>query len=221
MLFLLIDPFFFKYFWRRSFPRKLHKIRWVQQYIMSILIMQRHDVFGFEFDITKYNFLMQFLSWRIDTGNFIVVNDAYSNKIARSHIIINTTYKNRFVELIKQIHYLLNSENVINKFRYYYNYYLVILKNYYFDLLYYNIEYTLIFFLINTNKYMKLANSILSLDKIIYSEFIYRYYIYKLLLNAHYYDDWFVNWDKRIFWIYRKFIDHEGPRFYKNKYEII
>jgi len=222
MLFLLIDPFFFKYFWRRSFPRKLHKIRWVQNYIMSILIMQRQDVFGFEFDIAKYNFLIQFLSWRIDSGNFIAINDAYSNKIARSHIIINTTYKNRFIELIKQIHYLLNEENVINKFRYYYNYYLVILKNYYFDLLYYNIEYTLIFFLINTNKYIKLANNtIMSLDKIIYSEFIYRYYIYKLLLNAHHYDDWFVNWNKRILWIYRKFVDHEGPRFYRNKQEII
>lgn len=79
---------------------------------------------------------------------------------------------------------------MINQFRYYYNYYLVILKNYYFDLLYYNMDYTLILFLTNINKYVKLVNNEQGfLTRILYSEFIYRYYIYIILLNAHYYDD--------------------------------
>jgi hypothetical protein len=70
---------------------------------MTLIILQRYELYGFEFNILKYSFLMQYLSWRIDTGNFLVINNAYSNVISRSYILINAVYRTRFIELVKQI----------------------------------------------------------------------------------------------------------------------
>lgn len=105
-------------------------------------------------------------------------------------ITINYIYKMRFLELIKQINFILKKK-YFNNSKYFFSYYLSVLKNYYFDLLYYNIEYNFIFFFLNKKKYINLLYNykINYLKNFIYSTFIYRYYIYHVLLENHFYDN--------------------------------
>lgn len=91
-------------------------------------------------NIPKYNFLSYFLNWCIDTGNLCVINKGYSTNIVYNNIIINYIYKQRFIELLKQINFIFKNKNLNliklknNNYKYYFNYFLILLKNYYFDL---------------------------------------------------------------------------------------
>jgi hypothetical protein len=219
-MFVVIDPYFFKYYWKRCFPRKWHKIWCIQHYIVANILMTKHKVINF--DIPKYNSLMNFFYWKIDSSNFFIVNNFKSLTMEYDIITINYIYKMRFLELIKQINFILKKK-YFNNSKYFFSYYLSVLKNYYFDLLYYNIEYNFIFFFLNKKKYINLLYNykINYLKNFIYSTFIYRYYIYHVLLENHFYDNWFHDWDKRIFWIYKEFLNHEGPLFYNKKTFVI
>lgn len=97
------------------------------------------------------------------------------------------------MELIKQINFLIQQKqhkNFIN-IKFFYSYFLVVLRNYYFSLLYPNMEYLLIFFFLNKSKYYNIIynNKVNFFKGILYSNFIYRYYIYNILLETHYYKD--------------------------------
>jgi hypothetical protein len=100
-------------------------------------------------------------------------------------------YKNRFIELIKQINALLRFNHINHQYRYSYYYYLANLKNYYFDMLHENIEYFLIYFFNNLQKFSNIIyNSKISyIKEFIYFNFIYRYYISVILFETHYYSD--------------------------------
>lgn len=131
-----------------------------------------------------------------------MINNYKSLFIGYDFITINLIYKTRFIELIKQIKFLIQQKQrkqFIN-IKFFYSYFLVILRNYYFSLLYTNMEYIIIFFFLNKQKYYNIIynNKINFFKSIIYSNFIYRYYIYNILLETHYYKDWFHDWDKRI-----------------------
>jgi hypothetical protein len=180
--------------------------------------MIKYKVKMIDFNIPRYNFLMNFFYWRIDTSNFIKINNYNSWKMGYNFIVINEIYKARFLELLKQINFLLKNKFFIN-LKYFYSYYLSVLKNYYFSLLYNNIEYSLIFFYLNKKKYINLLYNykINFLKDFLFSNFIYRYYIYNILIETHHYDNWFHDNNKRIFWIYKNFLDQEGILFYDKK----
>lgn len=215
VVFLLIDPFFFKYYWKRCFPRKWHKLCYIQYYILANILMVKYKVQMLNYNIPKYNFLMNFFYWRIDSSNFCRINDFNNLKISHNFIVINSIYKTRFFELLKQINFIIKKKYFIN-LKYFFSYYLSVLKNYYFDFLYYNIEYIMIFFFLNKTRYINLLYNYKSnfFKDFLYSNFIYRYYIYTILLETHHFRDWFHDWDKRIFWIYKSFLKHEGKLFY-------
>lgn len=223
IIFLLIDPFFFKYFWKRSFPRKLHKFWNIYKYIWANSFIYKADYTSIEFKIKSYSFLMYFLTWRIDTSSSVGMNFAYTDSIVYTYSIINMLYKNRFIELLKQINSLLYINNISNKWRCLYYYYLINLKNYYYDLLDNNIEYYLTFFFNYTKNFLNMILNYknLYIKEFIYSNFLYRYYTFAFLLERHYYADWFQDWNKRIFWIFKNIRNHEGPLFYSKDFKHI
>jgi hypothetical protein len=110
-----------------------------------------------EFNIKMYSFFMFFLNWRVDTSSSVGMNYWSSDFIGLNFIMINLMYKNRFIELLGQIKFLIKLNNIKNKKKYLYYYYLLNLKNFYFDLLYLNIDYGLIFFFNNISKFCKLV----------------------------------------------------------------
>jgi hypothetical protein len=229
IVFFLLDPFFFKYFWKRSFPTKWNQMWKIYNYVWTYLFMVKFfygvENYGvLEFNTKIYSFFMFYLNWRIDTSTSVGINYWSSDMIGFNFIIINMLYKNRFIEIIKQIHLLMNYNNIKNKNKYLYYYYLLNLKNFYFDLLYCNIEYCIIFFFNNKQKFFNLAcyyNNITIKDFIFYN-FIYRYYVSVVLFQNHYYDDWFYDWNKRILMTYvDNFHKHEGKFFYSKKADII
>jgi hypothetical protein len=121
------------------------------------------------------------------------VNNYKSLFIAYDFISINLIYKTRFLELIKQINFVIYQKQgkYFNNLKFHFSYYLTVLRNYYFTLLYHNIEYLLLFFFLNKQSYINLVynNKINSFKGFIYSNFIYRYYIYNILIETHYYKD--------------------------------
>lgn len=227
VIFFVVDPFFFKYYWKRCFPRKWHKLVNVIHYLFSNMILISRQINSLELhvNIPKFNLLMHLFFWRVDSSNYFVINNYKSLFIGYDFITINLIYKTRFIELIKQIKFLIQQKQrkqFIN-IKFFYSYFLVILRNYYFSLLYTNMEYIIIFFFLNKQKYYNIIynNKINFFKSIIYSNFIYRYYIYNILLETHYYKDWFHDWDKRINWIYKNFLHHEGVFFYDKKTLVI
>ncbi len=227
VIFLLVDPFFFKYYWKRCFPKKWHKLGRVIYYLFSNMILIRRIIESDELhlNVPKFNILMHFFFWRVDSSNYFVVNNYKSLFIAYDFISINLIYKTRFLELIKQINFVIYQKQgkYFNNLKFHFSYYLTVLRNYYFTLLYHNIEYLLLFFFLNKQSYINLVynNKINSFKGFIYSNFIYRYYIYNILIETHYYKDWFHDWNKRIYWIYKNFLHHEGVFFYDKKILII
>ena len=85
-----------------------------------------------EFNIKTYSFFMFYLNWRIDTSSSVGQNYWSSDIIGFNFITINEIYKNRFFELIKQIHLLMKYKKIRNKQKYLYYYYLLNLKSFYF-----------------------------------------------------------------------------------------
>ncbi len=244
IIFLVLDPFFFKHFYKKCFPRQVTKLVKCVDYIIGALLSvnfiyefeYEHELsesetepedlnkfINVEFNVPKFSFLMYYLYWRIDTSNMFVFNFAYSNYILQTNVAINSIYKQRFKDLALQMNFLLKKNKVSHIYRDKYYYTMDILKSHYLELLLYNMEYILLFFFLNLNKYSKLLLNlkINPFMKFVYSTLIYRYYIYNIWLESRYYDDWFNSWDKRIFWIYKSFWSHEGQKFYSKPFEII
>jgi len=100
-------------------------------------------------------------------------------------------YKNRFIELLKQIHFLMTFNGIKNKQKYLYYYYLLNLKNFYFDLLYLNIDFGLILFFNNIQKFLRFVwvYNFNTIKDFIFYNFIYRYYVSVVLFQNHYYDN--------------------------------
>lgn len=98
-------------------------------------------------------------------------------------------YRNRFINLVKQIKFIFKYQfinNIFNK-----QYYLMNLKNFYFNILVDNLDFILLLFFNNIKKYMSTLffynykfNTCM-----IYNNFIYRQYIYLILFETHYYND--------------------------------
>lgn len=240
----ILDPFFFKHFYWKFFPRRVWKLPECWEYIVYALFVNTF-IYQFEddessittadessdvtittepthdlhFNIPKFSFLMHYLYWKIETSNTYVFNFAYSNYIMQTNIAINSIYQQRFKELSMQINLFLKKSKVSAFNRNQYFLIMDVLKGHYLELLLYNIEYNFIFFLFNIKKYIKLLYNlkINPYMQFTYSTFIYRYYIYNLWLESRYYDDWFSNKKKRVFWAYKNFDKHEGPLFYTQK----
>jgi hypothetical protein len=122
------------------------------------------------------------------------VNNYKSIFIAYDFIAINLIYKTRFLELIKQINFVIaQKQGHFKNLKFYFSYYITVLRNYYFTILYHNVEYLLLFFFLNKQNYINLTynNRLNALKGFIYSNFVYRYYIYNILIETHYYKDWF------------------------------
>lgn len=111
-----------------------------------------------------------------------VFNFAYSNYILQTNVAINSIYKQRFKDLALQMNFLLKKNKVSHIYRDKYYYTMDILKSHYLELLLYNMEYILLFFFLNLNKYSKLLLNlkINPFMKFVYSTLIYRYYIYNI-----------------------------------------
>lgn len=249
IIFMLLDPFFFKYFYQKYFAikRRRKHLRFLflkcADYIMHCLLsisftynLKGYDIISAsgkqevkfkniktKFNISKFNFLMYNLYWKIETSNTSVFNSAYSNYILQTNIAINSIYQQRFKDLASQINVLFKKSKIFDNFRNKYYYLTDVLKNHYLELLLYNIEYVCFFFFMNIKKYSKLLlnSKINSHMKFIYSTFIYRYYIYNIWLESHYYDDWFYEWNKRVYWIYDNFSNFEGKSFYHKNNDLI
>lgn len=149
VIFFVVDPFFFKYYWKRCFPRKWHKLINVMHYLFSNMILIRRvlDSFELHLNVPKFNVLMHLFFWRVDSSNYFVINNYKSLSIGYDFITINLIYRTRFIELIKQIKFLIkNKQRKFINIKFFFSYFLAVLKNYYFNLLYKNIEYLLIFF---------------------------------------------------------------------------
>lgn len=219
IIFMNLDPFFFKYFWKRCFPIKWHKLWNIYDYIWIHLVLIINVYPTITFNIPKFDFSMYFLNWRIDVSESVIKNNFYSDVSNYTYITINELYKNRFYELINKINFLL-MEKKNNLFSY--QLFLINYKNFIFELLSDNIEYVLLFYIQNKIAYSNiLSNFKFDFTKdFIYSTFIYRYYVFTILFSKFYYKDWFENWDKRILWIYKNFYKHEGPLFYSKKKDI-
>lgn len=222
IVFFFLDPFFFKYFWKRCFPKKWNKLWKIYEFVWKNIFLVKFfygvEKFGqLEFSIKKYSFFMFFLNWRIDTGSSMLKNFWYSDIISYNNIIINLIYKNRFIELVKQINALWKKYKINNWYKFVYFIYLVNLKNFYFDLLYENIEYGLIFFFFNIQKNL---NNLFFCDfeqskNIIFYNYIYRFYVLVILFQNRYYDNWFYDWKKRILMTYvDNFHKHDGKHYY-------
>lgn len=145
-------------------------------------------------NVPKYDFFMHYLNWKMDTGNYHISNKANTDTMALDYIIINVMYKQRFIELICQLKFLLKKITrfkINNSVSDEYHERLVLYRSVYFDLLINNIEYILILFFINKSKFLDILKTKLHnrFIKFIYSNYIYRYYIYSILLESHYYDD--------------------------------
>lgn len=249
IIFMLLDPFFFKYFYQKYFAikRRRKHLRFLflkcADYIMYALLSisftytfngyniipltkkqeARLKNIKIEFNFFKFNFLMYNLSWKIETSNTFVFNFAYSDYILQTNIAINSIYQQRFKDLASQINFLFKKFKIFDDFRNKYYYIMDVLKNHYLELLLYNVEYILFFFLINIKKYSKLLlnSQINSHMKFTYSIFIYRYYIYNIWLESRYYDNWFYDWNKRVYWIYDNFLNFEGKSFYMKHNDFI
>jgi hypothetical protein len=219
IIFMNLDPFFFKYFWKRCFPIKWHKLWNIYDYIWIHLVLIINVYPTITFNIPKFDFSMYFLNWRIDVSESVIKNSFYSDVFNYTYIAINELYKNRFYELINKVNFLL-MEKKSNLFAY--QLFLTNYKNFIFELLAENIEYVFLFYIQNKAVYSNiLSNFKFDFTKdFIYSTFIYRYYVFTILFSKFYYKDWFENWDKRILWIYKNFYKHEGPLFYSKKKDI-
>lgn len=249
IIFMLLDPFFFKYFYQKYFAikRRRKHLRFLflkcADYIMYALlsISFTYNFNGYntialtkkqkarlkniktEFNFSKFNFLIYNLYWKIETSNTFVFNFAYSDYILQTNVAINSIYQQRFKDLASQINFLFKKSKILDNFRNKYYYIMDVLKNHYLELLLYNVEYILFFFFINIKKYFRLLlnSKINSHMKFTYSTFIYRYYIYNIWLESRYYDNWFYERKKRVYWIYNKFSKFEGKSFYAQRGDFI
>lgn len=171
------------------------------------------------FDIPKFDFSMYFLSWRIDVSESVIKNKFYLDSFNFTYTVINELYKSRFNELLRKVNFLLNDSkcNIIA-----YQLLLINYKNFFFELLSENIEYSLLLYFKNQSLYYNLINTynFHFMKDFVYSTFIYRYYVYTILFSKFYYKDWFENWDKRILWIFKEFYKHEGSFFYSKKKDV-
>ena len=219
IIFMNLDPFFFKYFWKRCFPIKWHKLWNIYDYIWMHLVLIINVYPTITFNIQKFDFSMYFLNWRIDVSESVIKNNFYLDSFNYIYIIINELYKNRFSELIQKVNFLLK-EKKSNLFAY--QLFLTNYKNFIFESLVDNMEYVLLLYFQNKTLYLNiLSNFKFEFTKdFIYSTFIYRYYVFTILFSKFYYKDWFENWDKRILWIYKNFQKHEGSLFYSNKKDV-
>jgi len=173
IIFMVLDPFFFKYFYQKYFAikRRRKHLRYLflkcADYIMNVLLslsftynfndyntipLTKKQKIKFknikmEFNFSKFNFLMYNLYWKIETSNTFVFNVAYSNYILQTNIAINSIYQQRFKDLASQINFLFKKSKISSIFRDKYYYIMDILKNHYLELQLYNIEYILFFFL--------------------------------------------------------------------------
>lgn len=186
-------------------------------------IRKNNTLLQAKFNLPKFSFLMHYLYWKIDSSNSHPTNFAYSNYILQTNIAINSIYLQRFKDLANQISFLFQKAEVSYDYAEKYYYIMDMLKGHYWELLMYNIEFILLFFFLNIKKYSRLLLNlkINSYMKFIYSNFVYRYYIYNIWLESRYYDNWFHDSKKRIYWIYKKFFKHEGKYFYSKKNDII
>jgi len=137
----------------------------------------------------KYDFISYFLMWRIDTSSFSIINNFALDKINYIYIAINMLYRNRFLNLVQQVNFMLKYKSIKNIFNK--QYYLINLKNFYFNILVDNLDFILLLFFNNIKKYMRIfLNNNYKFNKfMIYNNFIYRQYIYLILLETHYYND--------------------------------
>lgn len=137
----------------------------------------------------KYDFISYFLMWRIDTSSFSIINNFALDKINYIYIAINMLYRNRFLNLVQQVNFMLKYKSIKNIFNK--QYYLINLKNFYFNILVDNLDFILLLFFNNIKKYMRIfLNNNYKFNKfMIYNNFIYRQYIYLILFETHYYND--------------------------------
>ena len=219
IIFMNLDPFFFKYFWKRCFPSKWHKIWNIYDYIWMHLLLIINVYPTITFNIPKFDFSMYFLNWRIDVSESVIKNHFYLDYFNYTYIIINELYRNRFYELIRKVNFLL-TDRKRNLFSY--QLLLTNYRNFLFELLVENPEYILLLYFLNNLSYLNLLNNFnFNFNKdFIYSTFIYRYYVYTFLFSKFLYNDWFENWDKRILWIFKNFHKHEGTLFYSKKTDV-
>ena len=105
-----------------------------------------------------------------------------------TYIMINEVYKTRFCELIRKLNLLLKDTNQ-NLFSY--QLLLTNYRNYCFELLAENPEYTLLLYFLNNSSYLNLlSNFNYNYAKdFIYATFIYRYYVYTFLFSKFLYND--------------------------------
>ena len=219
IIFMNLDPFFFKYFWKRCFPSKWHKLWNIYDYIWMHLLLIINVYPTITFNIPKFDFSMYFLNWRIDVSESVIKNHFYLDYFNYTYIMINELYRNRFYELIRKVNFLL-----IDRKRNLFSYQLLLTnyRNFLFELLADNPEYILLLYFLNNLSYLNLLNNFnFNYNKdFIYSTFIYRYYVYTFLFSKFLYNDWFENWDKRILWIFKNFHKHEGILFYSKKTDV-
>lgn len=104
-----------------------------------------------------------------------------------TYIMINELYKTRFCELLRKVNFLL----VDKKNLFYYQLLLTNYRNFFFELLVENPEYTLLLYFLNNNSYLNLlSNFNFNFAKdFIYSTFIYRYYVFTFLFSKFLYND--------------------------------
>ena len=216
--FYIIDPFFLKFLWTHSFPRKLKNISRLSEYL-SFNLVQRGIRRVKRLNVFNYDFFHHYLNWRTDTSTFSLVNNFYKDSMSAFLSLSNIIVKSRFLNLLYKVKFTLNLNNlfIMHKIQRF----VLLMKDFYFQLLDENIDTLLYMFLLNIKKCIILQNNIWShMSTIIDYNFLYRYYVYHFLFEYNYYVNWAHNNKQTALWIFHKkdYREHEGLLFYKDQY---
>jgi hypothetical protein len=102
--------------------------------------------------------------------------------------MINELYRTRFSELLRKVNFLLADKK---QDLFSYQLLLTNYRNFFFELLAENPEYTLLLYFLNNNSYLNLLHNYNYnyAKDFIYSTFIYRYYVFTFLFSKFLYND--------------------------------
>lgn len=220
-----IDPQFFYEFYSKCFHRRNGAFFYITIYASHYLtyyLMEDLDKLSDEL-IENFSLFIFYLKWKLNINHY---NDFHNDLYLYSNNIIQFLNKNRIKNIYKRMYFYLNKENLNANFIYndykYYNY----VKDLYFNLLYEDVEYNILFFFLNKEKFLDLnyrKNNYFynNLGSYVGSNFIYRYYTFNILMQFNYYEDWYDNRLKFCYWIYYRFKKYEGKSFYRKIDDIL
>jgi hypothetical protein len=187
-----IRIYFFKFFllWNLIEEEKRENLLRIDVFSRFYYIFEEKKLFNLIDKIKRKKFYKRWSMkkfFNIIKYNSMFYLDIYSMFILFSGWLYEIIFFHRFMNFINIYNKLLNSYNIYNNYKY-----LTTFKDFFFQLVYENVEYSLIILFININK-IKLYNKYNYINKKhkIFNNFIYRKYTLNAWLEHKFYDDLF------------------------------